>query len=60
MTYELWKSGNNYSLIQESDNALHELLEPNAQRLMVIEAASLEDAQRMKHKFVGWEPYKPM
>jgi hypothetical protein len=60
MKYELWKSGNSYSFFPENDTTLRGLLDADAKRLTVIEAETWEDAQRLKHEFLGWEPYKPM
>ena len=59
-TYELWQSEDGeYDFFLQTNAKARQLLPPNARLLCMIEALSWEEAQRKKHEFLGWEPYKP-
>lgn len=61
MKYELWQSKGDSSLTMLPENYRWKkaILEDDAALLKVFEAPTWEDAQRQKHEFLGWEPYKP-
>ena len=61
MKYELWFSAseNSYELVPASEGAKRpDLLAPDAVQVAVFEAESWEEAQALKHKHLGWEPYR--
>ena len=43
-----------------SDLRMRSLLGPGAVLIWTVEADSWEEAQTMRHEFLGWKPYKPM
>jgi len=57
--YELWKEGNGYSFFPSDNMSARKLLQPDATLVWTVEARSWEEAQRLKHEFLGIEPYKP-
>lgn len=61
MRYELWFSAseNSYELIGESvDPSRLDIRSEDAKPIATFEAESWEEAQELKHRFLGWEPYK--
>lgn len=59
-TYELWQSEDGeYDFFLQTNAKARQLLPPKARLLCMIEALSWEEAQRKKHEFLGWEPYRP-
>jgi hypothetical protein len=57
--YELWKRGDSYSFFPCDNVSARKLLEPDATLVWTVEAGSWDEAQRLKHEFLGLEPYKP-
>jgi hypothetical protein len=58
-TYELWQSEDGeYDFFPQTNAKARQLLPTNARLLCMIEALSWEEAQRKKHEFLGWEPYR--
>lgn len=64
MVYELWSSEQegSYSFfpVDESMENKRPPLANDAKLVWVIEARSSEEANALKHKYLGWEPYIPM
>ena len=58
LPYEL-ESQNSYSFFQEGDEQNSESLEADARLIWSVEASSWDEANQLKHEFLGWEPYKP-
>ena len=58
--YELWKHGDGYSFFPSDNMSARGLLEPDATLVWTVEAHSWDEAQRLKHEFLGLEPYKPV
>lgn len=58
--YELWFSEEDgYSFFETSNEAARRLLTPDAKLIWSVRAANFYDAQSLKHKHLGWEPYVP-
>ena len=60
MKYELWKDSDGYSFFPQDNASMRSLLGPGAVLIWTVEADSWEEAQTMRHEFLGWEPYEPM
>jgi hypothetical protein len=60
LRYELWKEGTSYTFFPEDSDSARQLLEPGAVLIWSCEASSWEEAQTLKHEYLGFEPYKPM
>ena len=57
--YELWKEQDSYSFFPETNDGARQLLLSSAVLVWSCEAHSFEEAQTMKHDYLGFEPYKP-
>jgi len=60
MRYELWHSESEGGHTFFSSHQRPGALEEDARLIWTTEAATWEEAQTAKHKFLGWEPYRPM
>ena len=60
--YELWFSSSecSYTFIESSDPQKYSLMELDSKLIWCVEASSVDEAQTLKHEYLGWEPYKPM
>jgi len=59
--YELWRSEEEVSYtFCEAGRSGGCFLPADARCIWTVEAASWEEAQTLKHIYLGWEPYKPM
>lgn len=58
MKFELWQAGTTFTLFQLGDEKNAALLEPEAKCIHTFEAGSWNEAQKLKHAFLGWEPYR--
>ena len=59
--YELWQDDTDVSLsfFPEDSESFRARLGPHAKLIWSCQADSWEQAQSMKHEYLGWEPYKP-
>ena len=62
MKYILYQSENesSYTFLLEGDEQNAATLAADARLIWSVEATSWEEAQKLKHEFLGWEPYKSM
>lgn len=60
MNYELWNSESGYSFFPTGNESARQLLDPDANLVQIFEAESWDEARGQMHRFLGWEPYKPM
>lgn len=60
--YELWMSGggDSYDLFRSDDGENKRLLDEDAVLLRTFHVRSYEEAAKLMHEYLGWEPYKPM
>ena len=60
-TYELWHAASNNSYAFFERGAPHRgQLEPDAELVWTVEAASWDEACTKRNEHLGYEPYKPM
>ena len=66
MKYELWGHeeegevvGYTFFPVDEMYERRLQLLEPNSKLVWTVEASAYDDAMRLYHERMGWEPYKP-
>jgi hypothetical protein len=64
MKYELWHAQLDgidvYTLLEAGAPRAEHMLEPGAQVIWTVDAETWDEARRAQHKFLGWEPYRPL
>ena len=59
--FELWYSqAGGYTFFECSQEDVRAQLEHDAELIWEVDASSWEEAQAEKHKYLGWEPYRPI
>jgi len=64
MRYELWEStgvagSHEFTLLPEGAEEPHPLGETQREVIWTVEAASFQEAMRLFHEHMDWEPYVP-
>lgn len=58
--HELWKEPDGFSFFAAYNAEARKLLDPDAVLVWSCMASTWEEANALKHRHLGWEPYRPM
>lgn len=56
--YELWREGGSDTFFAADNDSVRELLGFNVRLVLVVEAASWEEAQQKRYDFMEWGLYR--